>query len=214
MPAKIYYLDAARTQALKVSWKMLWRDFTVAYQGQEIGQLSSSKALKEGVMFMLPDGRNLSAQLRSSMGQQQLELLLDGQPLPGSATDPQQQFKYGRYMLWLVAALNIGLGLLVEFGQIDSLQELGMGYGTVGFGVLFIGLEWWARTKKSSLAFYLAIGLLVLDVLATTMMAAPREGSTGTSGWFLRFIICMVLYRAAVAAKALAVAPAAEAELA
>lgn len=164
--------------------------------------------------FVLPDGRNLSAQLRSSMGQQQLELLLDGQPLPGSATDPQEQFKHGRYMLWLVAALNIGLGLLVEFGQIDSLRELGMGYGTVGFGGLFIGLEWWARTKKSALAFYLAIGLLVLDVVATTMLATREGGGSGTGGWFLRFIICMVLYRAAVAARALAVVPVGEAELA
>lgn len=177
---------------------MLWRNFAVSYQGQEIGRLNSSKALKEGVTFALPDGRNLSAQLQSSMGQQQVELLLDGRPLPGSATDPQQQLRQGRYMLWLVAALNIGLGLVAEFGQVDALQELGMGYGTVGFGALFIGLEWWARTKQSPLAFYLAIGLLVFDVAATVLMS-PQ--SAGTGGWFLRFIICMVLYRGAVAAK-------------
>ncbi len=211
MASKTYYLDANRTQDLKVSWGMLWRNFTVAYQGQEVGRLSSSNELKEGVLFTLPDGRELSARLRSSMGQQQLELLLEGRPLAGSATDPQEQFRQGRYMLWLVATLNIGLGLIAELGQVDSLQELGMGYGTVGFGALFIGLEWWARTKKTPLAFYLAIGLLVLDVMITLAMA-PK--SAGGGGWFLRFIICMVLYRGAVAAKSLASTQAATLDLA
>ena len=210
MPSKIYYLSAERTQALKISWGFLWRNFTVGYNGQEIGRLTSSKDLKEGVPFALPDGRTLSARLQTTMGQQQLELLLDGQPLAGSATDPRQQFKQGRYMLWLLASLNICLGLVAEFGQVDWLLELGMGFGTVGVGALFVGLEWWARTKTSPLAFYLAIGLLVLDVVATLATGAGPAGG----GWFLRFIICMVLYRGAMGAKGLLAAQAADLELA
>lgn len=202
MPSKIYYLDDAQTQPLKVSWGWSWRNLVVAYQGQEIGQFATTKQLKQGATFILPDGRQLAVQLRTRMAQQQLELLLDGQPLPGSSTYPQEQFQQARYVLWFLAAINIVLGLIAELGQIEVLQEFGMGIGTILVGLAFLGFDWWARTRFSPWAFYVAIGLIVVDMVATVALAAGgSSGSTG--GLVMRVFLVLALMRGATAAKEL-----------
>lgn len=201
MPTKIYYLDEARTQPVKVTWGWNWRKLAVAFQGQEIGQFATTSQLKEGNTFALPDGRQLTVRLRTHMAQQQLEILLDGQPLPGTDTHPRQQFQQARYVLWFLAAVNIGLGLLAELGQIEVLLEFGMGLGTILVGLSFLGFEWWARTRLTPWAFYAAIGLLVADMLATMILAA--NSSSSSIGFVTRIFMILALGRGATAAKTL-----------
>lgn len=203
MPTKIYYLDEARTQPLKVTWGWNWRKLAVSYQGQEIGQFATTSQLKEGNTFTLPDGRELAVQLRTRMAQPQLEILLDGQPLPGTDTHPRQQFQQARYVLWFLAAVNIGLGLLVELGQIAVLLEFGMGLSTILVGLVFLGFEWWARTRLTHWAFYAAIGLLVADMLATMILTASSNSSSSSVGFVTRIFMILALMRGAAAVKEL-----------
>lgn len=138
-------------------------------------------------------------QLRTQAFQPQLEILLDGQPLPGTDTHPQQQFRQARYVLWLLAAINSVLGLVAELGQVELLQKFGLGLGTILVGLVFLGLDWWARTWLSSWAFYAAIGLVVVDMVASITLAA----ASSSSGFVMRIFLILVLVRGATAAKEL-----------
>jgi hypothetical protein len=100
MPTKIYYLDAARTDAVTASWNLFFRNFRLDYQGQELGQLSAAE-LKAGHEFTLPDGRRLLVRLQQQFGAQGLDFQLEGQPLSGTVNDPRTQLNHG---IWGAAA--------------------------------------------------------------------------------------------------------------
>jgi hypothetical protein len=206
MPSKTYYLDAARTTPITVRWSWLWRNFTVEQHGQLIGQLATAQELKQGATFALADGRPLAVRLHDKVGGQVLELLLDGQPLPGSATHPAQQFSAGLGVLLFLAGLNALIGLVAELGQVQLLLQLGLGYGSVVTGLVYLGLWGWAKTRLAPAAFYVAIGLLVLDfvlILVAGVQGASGSSSGITSGMFLRFFLGLMLYRGGQGARQL-----------
>ena len=93
MPKKTYYLDEARTDPLMVEWGMFYRNFTASYAGNTLTAVDPDAKIAKGRYYPLPDGRTFSAQLKENTWPQTLELLIDGQPLPGSGTHPQEQIK-------------------------------------------------------------------------------------------------------------------------
>ncbi|GAB2941110.1 hypothetical protein GCM10027048_01950 [Hymenobacter coalescens] len=201
MPTKTYYLDSSQTGLVTVRWGWFWRNFTVSQGEQVVGQLRTANELKQGAAFTLADGRQLTARLREKVGSQQLELLLEGQPLPGSATHPGELLRQGLGVLLFLAVLNVALGLLAEIGQVEVLLQLGLGYASAATGLVYLGLWWWAKTRLAPAAFYAAIGLLVLDFVAV-LLAGPG-GSGATSGMFMRFFLGLMLYRGSQGARQL-----------
>ena len=74
-----------RQSLLQLSWKLLWRDFTVRLDGQVVGT-GGLRALKAGRDFELPDSSVLRIQLDHGL----LAVSRNSVPLPGSplATPP------------------------------------------------------------------------------------------------------------------------------
>jgi hypothetical protein len=200
MPTKTYYLDAAQTEPITLHWGLFWKNFTISQAGTELLRLPGRRALKEGATVTLPDGRVLGAQLKQQLNQEELELLLDGRPLPGSATHPHYRLQQAVYTLVAVGVLNVLLGLLAELGAVATLQQLGFGYPTVVVGLVFLGLAWWAKAKEASLPLYLGMGLLVLDVVVSLAGMGP-SGTPPTAGLLLRFFLVMLLYKGATAVR-------------
>lgn len=204
MPSKYFVLDAAETQVVNLSWELFWNNFTVTENGHVLGQIANQKALRQGETFALADGRSLSVRLRRVLMSEELEVLVDGQPLAGSSTHPQERFKQGLYTLLFLVSINVVLGLVAELGQVELLQTLGLGYGTALIGLFYLGLYGWAKLQLSSLAFYLAMGLLILDfVLAIGFSLNEGTSSSFTGGLFMRVILCTLLYKGAEGARQL-----------
>jgi hypothetical protein len=201
MPTKTYYLDAARTEPILLSWGLFWKNFTISQNGAELLRLPSTKALRDGASVTLADGRVLSAQLKRQLVQEELELLLDGRPLPGSATHPHFRLQQAVYALVFVGGLNLLLGLVAELGAVAWLQRYGFGYATAGIGLLFFGLAWWARVKVASLPIYLGMSLLVLDVVLAFASVGQNDAPPPTAGLFLRLFLILILYKGATAAR-------------
>jgi hypothetical protein len=202
MPTKTYYLDDAKTEPIQVRWGMFWKNFTLTQHGQVLARVPNRSALKAGVVVSLADGRALSARLSPQFMQEELELLLDGQPLPGSPTHPHYRVQQAVYALSAVGGFNIVMGLIAEIRPYADLQKSGFGYPSMVEGLLYMGLVWWAQGRRSVLTFYAGIGLLLLDFIVplVTMDAAAKPS---TSGMFLRFALIAVLYNGAKAAKEL-----------
>lgn len=201
MPTKTYYLDQAKTQELTMKWGMFFRNVEIFYQKQSLGVVPSKEALAQGYAYQLPDGRSLVVQLLSSYPQE-LELRIEGGIVPGSATHPRERVKRAWYLLLFVGGLNVVLGAWGAMQSVAVLQQLGLGWGSLAEGLLYIGLGWWGYSRLSVVAFGVALGLLVLDwvlLIATTV----GTGNVGFGGLFIRFFFCLAVYRGMQAARQL-----------
>lgn len=206
MPAKTYYLDAAHTDAITAEWGFfLYRNFTVRYADTVIPATDPDAKITQGRHYRLPDGRVFSAQLKENTYPQQLELLIDGKPVPGSGTHPQEQLKQAWYTLLVLGVLNIGLGLFTEFGQVEVLRELGLGWGSLVEGVAFVALGWLGYYRRSVPAFTIAFVLLVLDGIVSIGTAVVTSHAPALGGLFMRLFFCLVVFRGLKAARQLRV---------
>lgn len=136
MPSKIYYLDAAQTDAGTASWDLFYRNFTLTHNGQPLGVVGA-KELKQGHAVPLPDGRTLRVRVQQQFGAQGLDLQVDGQPVPGTVNDPQAQVNTAFTALLFIAVLSTALAL---FGHVETLEQLGLGWAAIAESLLYVGL--------------------------------------------------------------------------
>ena len=203
MPTKTYSLDAARTDAITAKWGIFYQNFTVRYAGSVLAATDPEAPIASGRHYRLPDGRTFSAQVKENTYPQHLELLIDGQPVPGSGTHPQEQIKQAWYTLLFLGVLNIGLGLVTEFGHIEMLLQLGMGWGSLVEGIAFLALGWLGYFRLSVPAITTAFVLLVLDGIVSIGSAMASEHSPALAGLFMRFFFCVVVFRGMLAVRQL-----------
>jgi hypothetical protein len=112
MPKQRFALEEGGEKRLEVSWKGLYKDVTVSLDGNPIGVVPNKKALSAGQAFSLPDGSTIKIQLVRKLMSTELQVLRNGEPLPGSSSDPQTRFKTAYGMVYFVAGLNLVLGLV------------------------------------------------------------------------------------------------------
>ena len=203
MPSKTFYLDDARTQPLTASWGMFFRNFTVSYAGAALEAINPEAPIVQGRQYRLPDGRIFSARHKQNSYPQEMELLIDGQPVPGSGTHPIERVKQAWYLLLFLGILNIALGVVAEFGHIDVLLQLGLGWGSLVEGVAYVALGYFGYYRTSAPAFTIALVLLALDAAFSITSAISTSQSPAMGGLFMRAFFCMVIFRAIKAARQL-----------
>ena len=201
MPSKNFYLNDNQTEAITIQYGYFFRNFELLYNDRSLGVVPDVAALRAGYPFTLPDGRIITARLLRSLGAQQIELLLNGQPIAGSGTHPQEQIKQAWYTLLTVGLLSAGAGLAAQFISNDFLRKLGLGWETALMGLIFLSLGWWGYRRQSPVAFYIALALLVLDWGLTVAALVQSGGNIGTAGFAMRFFICVFVFRGARAAQ-------------
>jgi hypothetical protein len=192
MPTKTYYFDATKTEGVTASWSMFFRDFRLDYQGRELGRLTPAE-LKAGHEFALPDGHRLRVQLQQKFGAQGLDFQLDGRPLGGTVNDPLTQVNAAFAAILFVAGLNVVLSAVALFGQVAFLVAIGLGWGTLVEGLVYAGLGWLGKYQRAAWAFYVALGLLVLDGVMLL------GSGLGTGGLVMRLFLGIAIYRGAAA---------------
>ncbi|MBD2770484.1 hypothetical protein IC235_21580 [Hymenobacter sp. BT664] len=203
MPTKIFYLDEARTDAVTAKWGMFYRNFTVHYAGTPLAASEPGAAIAKGRSYHLPDGRTFIAQLKTSTYPQELELLIDGQPIFGSSTHPQERLKQAWYTLLFIGVLDVSLGLAAEFGQIEMLQRFGLGWGSLVEGTAFLALGWVGYSRRSATALAVAFALLVLDGIVIIGWAVSTGQKPSLGSLFMRFYFCLMVFRGMKAARQL-----------
>ncbi len=197
MPKKKYSLKEGESQRLEVSWKGNFKSFTVRFDENEIGMIANVKELKEGREFTLSDGSVLNFQLVSKFFGSELQVLNDGHPLPGSDSDPAVRLKIAYSMVFFIAGLNILIGLITIFFQIELLSQLGLGIGSIIFGAFFLLFGFFVK-RKSMIALGLAVGLFSLDSIFTIILPAiqQQEGyNPPTTGIIVRILFLIPMIR-------------------
>jgi hypothetical protein len=188
MPRQSYSLEENGPKRLEVSWKGIWKKFTVTLDGNVIGTMEGQKELKKGREYPLPDESLLKVQLVQKLAAVELQVLRDGKPLPGSASDPEQRFKTAYQIIFFIAGLNLVLGLISELLEVEFLLSLGLGIGSVFFGLVFLGLGFWVRTG-SLVGLILTIVIFGLDGVLGFYSAIDAGFEPGLGGIFARIIL-------------------------
>lgn len=165
MPSRKFALEKGKVKRLEISWKLFWKDITVHLDGKKVFSCSSREELEEGRQFSLEDGSVLKIQLDRKMPiLPELLVLRNGQPLPGSDSDPEQKLKNSYQMIFLVAGLSILVGLLIY--KIEFFIS----------GFVFLVLGFFA-SRRSKVALGLAVLLysagIVIAVIAGSWWSLP-----------------------------------------
>lgn len=168
MPKHNYALERGGEKSLEISWKGRFINFEVRFEGNLLGTIPNKKELQKGQIFQLPDGTSLLVQ----MIQSELRVLRDGQPLPGSISDPAARLKLSFQFIFFIAALNIVLGLATLFFQVKYLQALGYGIISIALGLIFLVLGFFTQ-RRSRTALIIALIIFGLDCALAIFSIAP-----------------------------------------
>ena len=165
MPTNRYALEKGGQQRLEISWKSYWKNITIRLDGREIGSIHDEKELKTGREFSLGDGSILKVQLVDG-----LEVFRDGEPLPGSTSDPEEQLKAAYGIVFLIAGISIVAGMIAELFEVGFLLQRGIGLDSIIFGVLFLILGFYVK-RRSMLALGIAVGLFAIDGILSVILS-------------------------------------------
>jgi hypothetical protein len=188
MPKRDFALEPGGLKRLEIEWKAFWKNITIRLDGSPVGTIANQKELASGREFDLPDGSKIKVQLVSGLYGAELRVLRNGQPLPGSDSDPATRLKNAYVIIYFIAGLNLVLGLLAGFLQVEFLQSIGMGWISVLYGLIFLVLGWFVQ-RRSMLALILSIGLYTLDGLVYLYLIFNGGGSPALTSIFMRVIL-------------------------
>jgi hypothetical protein len=210
VPKKQYAFVKGGPKRLEISWRGLWRDIAIRLDGEAVGAIKNQRELRQGQVFALPDGSRLNVRLVSKLATYELQVTRNGQPLPGSDTDPAQRHKLAYSILFFVAGLNIALGVLGLVLRSEFLDALGVGFGSIIFGLVFLLAAVFVM-ERSQIALILAIIGFALDALLGIVLVITAGGSPAVGGVVARVFLFVPLVNGVKAIKQLkATAPKAQ----
>jgi hypothetical protein len=202
MPKKRYPLSSGSSSVVELEWRGMWKDFTVRVDGQTLGTMNGQDELKKGGSWTLADGSTLEVMLAKSALGAELQVLRDGAPLPGSPSDPQAQMNSAAGIAFFIAGLNILLGVVAMATDSQILAEIGIGWGSIVFGAIFLGLGFGIR-KGSLIALIAAIALFALDGVLGLYWVIEAGGRPGVGGIVFRVFLIVAMAKAVGPAKTL-----------
>lgn len=168
MPKQKYALERGGDKSLEISWKGRWKNTEVRLKGNLIGVIPNQKELRTGQIFQLPDGTSLKVQFFTSG----LRVLRNNKPLPGSSSDPATRLAQSFGSIYFIAGLNIVLGFIALFFQVEFLQTLGFGILSVAIGFIFLVLGFFTQ-RRSRIALIVALIIYGLDCALALFSLAP-----------------------------------------
>lgn len=202
MPQRQYSFEPGGEKRLAISWKGFWKEITVTLDGNPVGTIADQKALIAGQDFQLPDGSSLHVQYVQKFYGAELAVARNGQPLPESDSNPLTRLKTAYILTYVIAGLNLLMGVLAYVFEIEFLQDMGVGFFNLIYGVVFLVLASFIQ-RRSSFALILAVILFALDGILGVVFTAMSGQNPGITGIFVRILILIPMCQGVGAIKAL-----------
>jgi len=204
MPTRKFALQKGEEARLVISWRGIWKDIRVLLDGEELGTIGGSAEIKAGKEFTLPGRQGtLRVQLVQTFGSAELQVLRNGQPLPGSGSDPEVQFKGAWGILLFIAGLNLVIGLATVVFEVEALARMGLGVGSLIVAVIYLGLALVVRTYRSAIALGVGIALFAIDGLLTVAAGFEGTGTPPIGGVLMRVFLILPMIKGFSAIRAL-----------
>jgi len=196
MPTLKLPIEPEGPKRLAIQWEGLYNHMTVAFDDEHVADVPKDDAVR-GTTVRLPDGSSLSIELRG-VGvfgtEKELHLTRDGKPLPGTAGDPETAAKTGGYVLYFLAGMNALCGAVSLSGSVEAFGP-DMAIGALIMAGLF-GVLGLFTMRGSRVALGIAMGIYLLDGVATFALTASAGGSPPLGMIWIRVIFLMAMGRA------------------
>jgi hypothetical protein len=202
MKSKSYPIEKDGPKRVVISWQGVWKNINVTFDGQTVGVIPNQKALSAGQDFQLVDGSQLQVKLVRTVFSNELRVLRNGVPLPGSGSDPGARLKAAYQMIYFIAGLNLVLGLVALFFQVELLLNMGIGFFSIAFGLVFLLLAFLTQ-RKSRVALILAIIIFTLDGLIGIIGSIAMGNTSVVGSLFVRIILLIPMVQGVGAIKTL-----------
>lgn len=88
--------------------------------------------------------------------------------------------------------MSLAVGLLAEVFSVEFLRQIGLGWGSVVEGFIFLGLGIWVHKRQSVVGLALAVGLYALDMIVGIVTIASQPGTTSSGGGYIVKILFLV----------------------
>lgn len=206
MPTKRFPMEPGGPERLELDWSGSFKDFTVSLDGAVLGSFEDSRSLKSGRSFTLEGGSVLRVRLGQWILFPELDLTLDGAPIPGSPGDPEQRLSGATNVIFVVAGMSLLLGLAAVALDIQFLQMLGANAGSILVGLVFGGLGFQIK-KRQMWALTVAVVLYVVDGVLSLAWSAQAGGAPPVGGIFIRIVFTLMMARGFGAIRALEARP-------
>lgn len=207
MPDKRFALEPGGTERLELGWKGAFKNLSVSLDGQLLGSVEKSADLKRGRTFALSDGSRLKVELASvALLFPELRIERDGEPLPGSGGDPAVRLAAAANVIFFVAILNAALGLVAWLGQLQFLQQIGLGLASVVTGIVYAVLGVFVK-RRSMAALAVTVALFVLDGIFGIVLTAKASQTPNVGPVIFRIFLLMIMGRGFAAIRELNAAP-------
>ena len=173
MPRQFLAFDSDTEPRLELKWGSYMRDFRVLLDEKEIGRIDGGmRELKEGRDFQLPDNSTLTIKLHQWMMMDELQVLRNGQPLPGSGGHPRQKQTAAIRVAFFWGIVAIIGGALLMLSSSTLPRGLGFSPLSILFGLLMIGSAVTISQRSmvgaaAALIFYIADWAVGIYGLAT-----------------------------------------------
>ncbi len=202
MAKQSFSLEAGGPKRLVLTWSGIYRNVAVKLDDRTLGTIPNQRALVKGQDFRLADGSKLHVQLVSTFLTAELRVLRNGEPLPGSPSDPRARLRNAYLLIYVIGGFDTVVGLAATLFNVQSLLDAGIGLASFLFGVIFLGLGFLVQ-KMSMFALIVAIVLFMMDGLAALVFAAQRGADAPFTGLLVRIILLLPLLQGVPAIKAL-----------
>jgi hypothetical protein len=187
-----YALEENGPRRLELSWEGQYQNFTVTLDNQLVGRVADHKALAAGQRLALPDGSTLEVRTVGTALANELRVLRDGRPLPGSASDPRLRLRNSYQLLFLIAGVNLVAGFLAGVLQVTFLLQLGFSGGSFVLGVAYLVLGLLVR-QRSAVGLALALSLYGLEAAMGLVVPLFAGGRPNLVALAVRLLFLWVL---------------------
>ncbi len=201
MPKHTFAFEKGLLRRIRVTWKGAWKNVTVRFDDKILGVIPDQKTLEAGKEFPLPDGTTIKVQLTKQYGSTELQVFRNGQLLPGSVPDLSARVKTAYNLFYLIAGVNLPLGILSIAG-VEYIKNLGFGPYSIAFGLAFLLLAFFTQ-RLSSIALTLGIALYFLDGLVALFITLVAGNFLILYGMVFRLLVLIALFQALPAMRVL-----------
>jgi hypothetical protein len=162
-----FTIDAGGEKRIELLASRKWNEVEVRVDGAQ-ACIISKKELLYGYDLRLSDGSVLNIKRpRFFLDMRRLLITKNGLPISRSITgyDNQMAITNAAYLIYIVAMINLILGILAIFVKIEAFTQFNFGWLNIVFGLVFMVLGFFAQ-RKSVAAMILFIVIFGVDSLS------------------------------------------------
>ena len=198
MPKRtVIYKKNGIEHKIEMSWGLFFKNFTVRFDGLEVGRFEGQLELNSGRDFSLPNGETLRVKKTQKMMTMLIEVLINGEPVEGTDSDPRTLVRNAYYVAIFLCALNVIVGSLAFFFKIDALTQLGFGWYNLIIGTLYFLPTFLGFRNKSWLMLSFILAIFLFDTVNAIywIFELSRRGFQINGGTLvMRFIFGVPLF--------------------